>query len=123
MVSDKMVCTVIAIGSILLVVIALLINKKIIKCQKKWISVVALILAALMTIPYINVLKEDYGEAEHFEWSEIILNEVVPETHNTYVNHPETLVVNDHNGFATEFTTTDLDDALELRDTKNIKEY
>lgn len=84
MVSDKMVCTVIAIGSILLVVIALLINKKIIKCQKKWISVVALILAALMTIPYINVLKEDYGEAENFEWSEIILNEVIPETHNTF---------------------------------------
>ena len=43
--------------------------------------------------------------------------------HFKYVNHPETLVVNDHNGFATEFTTTDLDDALELRNTKKIKEY
>lgn len=43
--------------------------------------------------------------------------------HFKYVNHPETLVVNDHNGFATEFTTTDLDDALELRNTKRIKEY
>lgn len=43
--------------------------------------------------------------------------------HFKYVNHPEKLVVNDHNGFATELTTTDLDDALELRNTKKIKEY
>lgn len=43
--------------------------------------------------------------------------------HFKYVNHPETLVVNDHNGVATEFTTTDLDDALGIRDTKKIKEY
>ena len=43
--------------------------------------------------------------------------------HFKYENHPETLVVNDHNGFATEFTTTDLDDALALRNTKKIKEY
>lgn len=43
--------------------------------------------------------------------------------HFKYVNHPETLVVNDHYGIATEFRTTDLDKALELRDTKIIKEY
>lgn len=43
--------------------------------------------------------------------------------HFEYENHPETLVVNDHNGLATEFTTTSLDDALELRNTKIIKEY
>ena len=38
-------------------------------------------------------------------------------------NSPVTLIVNDHNGFETEFGTTDLDDALKLRNTKNIKEY
>lgn len=43
--------------------------------------------------------------------------------HFKYKKHPETLVVNDHNGFATEFTTTDLDDALKLRNTKTIHEY
>lgn len=43
--------------------------------------------------------------------------------HFKYVNHPETLVVNDHNGFATEFTTIDLDDALSIRSTKTIKNY
>lgn len=43
--------------------------------------------------------------------------------HFKYVNSPVTLIVNDHNGFANEFTTTDLDDALALRNTKTIKEY
>lgn len=43
--------------------------------------------------------------------------------HFKYVNHPETLVVNDHWGITTEFTTTDLDDALKLRDTKSILNY
>lgn len=43
--------------------------------------------------------------------------------HFKYKNFPETLVVNDHNGLATEFTTTDLDAALSVRSTKRIKEY
>lgn len=43
--------------------------------------------------------------------------------HFKYVNHPETLIVNDHNGTATEFTTTDLNDALSLRNSKTIKDY
>lgn len=42
--------------------------------------------------------------------------------HFKYVNHPETLVVTDHNGFDIEFTATDLDRALSVRDTKNITE-
>lgn len=43
--------------------------------------------------------------------------------HFKYENHPETLIVNDQNGFSTEFTTTDLNEALKLRNTKKIKEY
>ena len=42
--------------------------------------------------------------------------------HFKYENHPETLVVTDQNGFDIEFTTTDLSDALEIRDTKKITE-
>lgn len=83
-ISGKIACIVLAIVSALSVVIALLINKEIIKFQKKWVSVVALIVAAVMTIPYISVFKLDYGNAENFEWSEIALNEVIPETHNTF---------------------------------------
>ena len=41
--------------------------------------------------------------------------------HFKYVNSPVTLIVNDHLGLTTEFTTTDLDDALSLRNTKTIE--
>ena len=43
--------------------------------------------------------------------------------HFKYVNSPVTLIVKDHYGVTTEFTTTDLDDALDIRNTKRIKEY
>ena len=39
-----------------------------------------------------------------------------------YVESPVTLIVRDHLGFATEFKTTDLEDALNVRKTKTIKE-
>ncbi len=43
--------------------------------------------------------------------------------HFKYVNNPSTLIVNDHNGFSTEFSTTDLESALKVRDTKTIINY
>ncbi len=43
--------------------------------------------------------------------------------HFKYKNSPTTLVVNDHNGVAIEFSATDLEDALAVRDTKKIIKY
>ena len=43
--------------------------------------------------------------------------------HFKYVNHPETLIMNDNNGFEYKYSTTDLDDALKIRGTKTIKDY
>lgn len=43
--------------------------------------------------------------------------------HFKYVDHPETLIMVDQNGFDWEYSTTDLDDALALRSTKTIKDY
>ena len=43
--------------------------------------------------------------------------------HFKYVEHPETLIMVDQNGFNWEYSTTDLDDALALRTTKKIKDY
>ena len=48
-------------------------------------------------------------------WSEFL--------HFKYKNHPETLIWVDSDGFDYKFTTTDLDDALKLRDTKTITDY
>lgn len=43
--------------------------------------------------------------------------------HFKYINHPETLIMVDQNGFDWQYSTTDLDDALALRATKTIKDY
>ena len=43
--------------------------------------------------------------------------------HFKYVNNPSTLIVNDHNGFPAEFTTTNLESALKVRNTKTIMKY
>lgn len=43
--------------------------------------------------------------------------------HFKYVDHPETLIMVDQNGFDWEYSTTDLNDALSLRETKTIKDY
>ena len=43
--------------------------------------------------------------------------------HFKYVNSPVTLIMVDQNGFEWEYSTTDLDDALELRNTKRIVDY
>ena len=43
--------------------------------------------------------------------------------HFKYVDHPETLIMVDQNGFDWEYSTTDLDDALNLRATKSIIDY
>jgi hypothetical protein len=43
--------------------------------------------------------------------------------HFKYVNHPETLIMVEQNGFEYQYSTTDLEDALALRATKKIKDY
>jgi len=43
--------------------------------------------------------------------------------HFKYVNHPETLIMIDNDGFDYKYTTTDLDDALSLRNEKSIIDY
>lgn len=43
--------------------------------------------------------------------------------HFKYVNHPETLIMVDQNGFDWKYSTTDLDNALAIRATKRVKDY
>ena len=43
--------------------------------------------------------------------------------HFKYIDNPEHLIMNDHNGFSYDYYTTDLSKALVLRNTKTIKEY
>lgn len=43
--------------------------------------------------------------------------------HFKYVDHPETLIMIDQNGFDYKYSPTDLDDALAIRNTKTIYDY
>lgn len=55
----------------------------------------------------------DYGGEDKATWY----------LHFKYVNSPVTLIVNDHLGLSIEFKTTDLDDAINVRNSKTITEY
>lgn len=59
-------------------------------------------------------LKITYHDGD-MQWSNTL--------HFHYEGHPETLIVVDQNGVDWKYTTTDLDDALAIRSTKNIKDY
>lgn len=75
----KTAAGIIAVLQIMLTVAALLMKKQIIKVPKSWIHFVALALAVVLLVPYVSLFKMDYGDAEKFAWSDILLADVVPE--------------------------------------------
>lgn len=82
--AGKVFAGIIAIISIALTVVALLMKKAIIKVPKSWIHIVALSLAVVLVIPYVGVFQIDYGDAESFNWSDMVLGDVVPEPHVSF---------------------------------------
>ena len=56
-----------------------LMKKQIIKAPKSWLHIVALALAVVMIVPYVSVFRIDYGDAEKFQWSDVVLSDVIPE--------------------------------------------
>lgn len=77
--AGKTLAGVIALVAVALVVVALLMKKQIIKSPKSWLHFVALALAVVMIVPYVSVFRIDYGDAEKFQWSDIVLSDVIPE--------------------------------------------
>lgn len=80
----KTAAGIIAVLQIVLTVAALLMKKQIIKVPKSWIHFVALALAVVLLVPYVSLFKLDYGDAEKFAWSDILLADVVPETESRF---------------------------------------
>lgn len=74
----KTVAGIIAILQIVLTVIAALMKKQIIKTPKNWLHLIALVLAVMLLVPYVSLFSVDYGDAEKFSWSDILLADVVP---------------------------------------------
>lgn len=77
--AGKALAGVIALVGLVLVVAALLMKKQIIKAPKSWLHIVALALAVVMIVPYVSVFRIDYGDAEKFQWPDIVLSDVIPE--------------------------------------------
>ena len=98
-IAGKTASAIFAIVSIVLIVVSYLLKKEIIKAPKSWLNIVALILAFILIIPYVGNYKQDYGRAEKFEWSVIILNEIIPE--------PDSLF-GELNGNSSEYFSVDL---------------
>lgn len=80
----KTAAGIIAVLQIVLTVAALLMKKQIIKVPKSWIHFVALALAVVLLVPYVSLFKMDYGDAEKFAWSDILLADVVPEPESRF---------------------------------------
>ena len=80
----KTAAGIIAVLQIVLTVAALLMKKQIIKVPKSWIHFVALALAVVLLVPYVSLFKLDYGNAEKFAWSDILLADVVPEPESRF---------------------------------------
>ena len=75
----KTAAAVIAILQIVLTVVAVLMKKQVIKAPQSWLHIVALVLAVILLVPYVSLFGTDYGDAEKFAWSDILLADVIPE--------------------------------------------
>lgn len=75
----KTAAVIIAILQIVLTVVAVLMKKQVIKVPQKWLHIVVLVLAVILLVPYMTLFGTDYGDAEKFAWSDILLADVIPE--------------------------------------------
>lgn len=74
----KTAAAVIAILQIVLTVVAVLMKKQVIKVPQSWLHIVALVLAVILLVPYVSLFGTNYGNAEKFAWSDILLADVIP---------------------------------------------
>lgn len=75
----KTAAGIIAVLQIVLTVVAVLMQKQIIKTPKSWLHIIAFVLAIVLLVPYVSLFSVDYGDADKFAWSDILLADVVPE--------------------------------------------
>lgn len=101
---------IIAVLQIMLTVVAILMKRQIIKTPKNRLHIIALAFAIVLLVPYISLFKVDYGDAEKFKWSDILLADAVPEPNSLFgeiiSNHDDYLSlyvyktsIEDYNGY------------------------
>lgn len=76
----KTFAAMIAILQMVLIVIALLMKKQIIKVSKNWLYIIMLTFAIILLIPHVHLFKSNYENIKRFKWSDVVLTGIVPET-------------------------------------------
>lgn len=83
LIAGKIFAGIIAVLSIAFAVVGILMKKQIVRVPKSWIHIVALAIAIVMIVPYCFLLVRNGNsftdEGEKFTWSNLILNEVIPQ--------------------------------------------
>lgn len=83
-IAGRIVAGIISIVQIVVIIVALLMKKNIIKVTYKWFSVVALALSFVLIIPYFSLFKINSADYVKYNWNEIILAEMLPKPESPY---------------------------------------
>lgn len=83
-ITGRTVSGVIAVVQLLLIVVALLMEENIIKAPQKMIRVIIVLIASVMTMPYIFMVNQTYVNYEKYDWSDIVLKNEIPEPKSNY---------------------------------------
>ena len=75
----KTAAGIIAALQIMLIVVALLLKKQVIKTPKTWIHFIVLAFAVTLLVPYVSLFMASQDDTERFTWSDIQLADIIPE--------------------------------------------
>ena len=75
---------IIAIVWLAIVVVALLMNKDVIKVPKTWIPILAVILSFILIVPYFSLFKINIADYKKFNWNEVVLADMLPTPESPY---------------------------------------
>lgn len=109
---DRTSAAIIAIVQIALIVVALLLNRQIIKTNLKRLYIVPLTVAMILIVPYMLFAYKTESSVKRFTWSDFTLADVVPEPKSDFGE----IVVNDNTYLILNVYKTSFEDYYEYID-------
>lgn len=83
-VAGRIFSGIIAVIQIVIIVVAILMKKDIIKAPKPWIPLASVGLSVVLLIPYFSLFSVSTADFAKYDWNEIVLSEFLPEPNSTY---------------------------------------
>lgn len=84
LIAGRILSVVFAVVWIIAALIALLINKNIIKVSKAWISFLIVFLSFVLALPYYSLFKFNISDYNKYNWDEIVLSDMLPVPESPY---------------------------------------